>query len=153
MINDKIQYVPKKSIESVVIYADGGCPRNGQSDAKMFYSFAVYVNDKLVHRAHVEDITGEKQTNQVAEWLAVIKALEYMVADPKRATLGVEVRSDSETVIGQINESKRVKAPHIRNLFTHFLAVIGKVGIDGKDANIVNFKWVPREEIVSVLGH
>lgn len=153
MLDDKIQYVPKKSIESVVIYADGGCPRNGQSDANMFYSFAVYVNDTLVHRERIENIASEKQTNQVAEWLAVIKALEYMVADPKRATLGVEVRSDSQTVIGQINASKRVKAPHIKDLFSHFLGVIKKVGIDGNNVNLVNFKWVPREEVVSILGH
>ena len=153
MVNNKVQYIPKNSIQRVVIYADGGCPRNGQPGARMFYSFAVFVNDALVHKERVEDVTDAKQTNQVAEWLAIINALEYMAADPKRATLGLEVRSDSETAIGQINAGKRVIAPHIKQLFARFLEVIKKVGVDGVDVNLVQFKWVPREEVAAVLGH
>ncbi|MEL7589759.1 MAG: RNase H family protein, partial [Anaerolineaceae bacterium] len=79
MKTKSITTIPAREIESVVIYADGACPNNGKADARMYCSFAVYVNQKLVHAEKVDlSDLDVKQTNNTAEFHALIEALTYM---------------------------------------------------------------------------
>ncbi len=140
--------INKSSIKSVVLVADGGCKGNGKEDAVAYGSFACLVNGEVVHRETFA-VSGE-QTNNVAEWSALIRAIEYMASDPRRAKLAYEVHMDSQLVITQVNGQAKVKAAHIKDLYEKFLSVIGKTGLDGY---ITKFVKVPRAEIVAVLGH
>ncbi len=97
-MNTKSITIPASQIQSVVIYADGACPNNGKPNSRMYCSFAVYVNEKLVHTQKVDlSELAVKQTNNTAEFHALIEALSYMT-QAQRKRLEFVVRTDSELV-------------------------------------------------------
>lgn len=76
------------------IYTDGGCLYNGQKHAKAAWGFYDETNkytegDKLV-------VTEGNATNNKAELMALIKALEYSVKTEKK---NIKIFSDSKYVI------------------------------------------------------
>lgn len=79
---------------------------------------------------------GEGVTNNVAEYTALIRALERI----RSLKLGerVIVRSDSRLVVNQMRGEWRVRAPLIVPLYRKAVALA-----EGLD---VVFEWVPREE-------
>lgn len=88
---------------SVVIYTDGGARGNpGPAGA----GAAIYKNGKDV--AHVSKYLG-KQTNNFAEYEALILALEAAVKKLGSPLTGVLVRMDSELIVKQMRGEYRVK--------------------------------------------
>jgi probable phosphoglycerate mutase len=90
-------------------------------------------------------------TNNQAEYQTVIAALEDLLGrieragkDPTRYT--VLIKTDSRLVVGQVGQGWKVKEPALRPL------VEGVRELSRKFAG-VEYEWVPREEIVEVLGH
>ncbi len=55
-----------------------------------------------------------RATNNVAEYAALLAALEHTLASGARE---VEVRSDSELLVRQMNGEYRVKQPHLQRLW------------------------------------
>jgi len=77
-------------------------------------------------------------TNNVAEYTALVKALEWLLAN---STISgkVEIKSDSQLVVKQLSGEYKVKAKRIIPLYKKVLLLRSKF----KDIEI---KWVPREE-------
>jgi ribonuclease HI len=79
---------------------------------------------------------GRKMTNNVAEYSALIQALERV------RSLGLKgrmvVRSDSKLVVNQMKGEWKVKATKIMPLYREAVAL-------AKDMDVV-FEWIPREE-------
>lgn len=69
-------------------------------------------NDNLLGK-HSEYF-GEK-TNQESEYLALLKALEIA---PRYCTREIEIYSDSQLVVKQMNRQFRVKAKHLLDIHT-----------------------------------
>lgn len=84
------------------------------------------------------------KTNNDAEWLALIQALEYAVEC--HADLPIIVYSDSQLVVKQFNEEWRTKIArhHIMRTRSRLLA---------EQLKFVVVQWVPREVNVVKLGH
>ena len=123
----------------IEVYFDGLCqPINPGGIA--CYAFVVKSNGKTLHRDC--GVAGEPfskdSTNNVAEYTALAKALEWLVAN-KLASDKVEVKSDSQLVVNQLSGNFKVKARRIVPLYRKVLL------LKAKFANI-EIKWVPREE-------
>jgi ribonuclease HI len=90
------------SYKTIKIWIDGACSNNGQPNAKAGYGvyFAGSVSDE---RNVSERLLGEKQTNQRAELMASISALEKVIATEKSSqNLAVKIYSDSKYVVDGI---------------------------------------------------
>lgn len=79
-------------------------------------------------------------TNNVAEYTAVIKALEYIVKRFfRKAPHKVEVVSDSRLIVEQLSGRFKIKSPNLLPLFNKIKTLEIEVGS-------VAYKAVPREE-------
>jgi ribonuclease HI len=123
--------------EKIVIFADGACePKN--PGGVPTYGFVIYREEKLAEESGLAAKPwSEEASNNVAEYVAFIKALEKLrllhLEDSE-----IEVRADSRLLIEQIKGIFSVKAPRliplhnkVRELLTHFKKI--------------QFKWIPRE--------
>ena len=75
-------------------------------------------------------------TNNVAEYTAAIKALEYLASIGFRGS--VDVMGDSQLVIRQFSGEYSVKSSHLKVLYERLRAL-------AQNFEKVNFEWVPRE--------
>jgi ribonuclease HI len=75
-------------------------------------------------------------TNNVAEYTAAIKALEYLESVGFRGS--VEVMGDSQLVIRQFTGEYSVKSAHLKALHERLKSL-------AKNFERVSFEWVPRE--------
>eukprot|EP01098_Paradermamoeba_levis_P013664 TRINITY_DN6269_c0_g2_i1.p1 TRINITY_DN6269_c0_g2~~TRINITY_DN6269_c0_g2_i1.p1 ORF type:complete len:298 (+),score=94.13 TRINITY_DN6269_c0_g2_i1:113-1006(+) len=81
----------KEERERVVVYTDGSCQGNGTKQAKAGLGVFFAHEDKR----NLSERVGGKQTNQRAELLAAIRALEQI----HDLSVEVEIRTDSQYVI------------------------------------------------------
>lgn len=94
----------------LTIFGDGGSRGNPGESA---YGFAVYENEELIYKE------GKKlgiQTNNYAEYQAVINALEYVLKHKKNSKL-IHFKLDSLLVASQMNGTFKVKHPAIKELY------------------------------------
>ena len=116
------------SVANFIIYTDGASRGNPGPAAAAF----IFLQN--------EEVILEKnfhlgvQTNNQAEYHAIIKALEYA----KEFTQGkITIFSDSELVVKQLNNEYRVNKPHLKELFDKVEGLM-------KQVIGVEFKHVPR---------
>jgi len=76
-------------------------------------------------------------TNNVAEYTAAIRALEYLVSKGFRGH--VEVMGDSQLVIRQFSGEYSVKSSHLKVLHEQLKTL-------ARNFEKVDFEWVPREQ-------
>ena len=115
----------------LVIYTDGGARGNPGPAAAGF----------VVGGKEYGEYLGER-TNNYAEYQAVILALKkakHLFGKKKAAGLEVEVRTDSELIVRQLNREYKVKEPELQPLFVEVL----NLALDFKS---VVFVHVPREQ-------
>jgi ribonuclease HI len=121
----------------VRVHFDGACdPSPGGGIAT--YGF-VAEGEAMVYEEHGLAVPpwSPRATNNVAEYVAAIRALEWLRG---RGYLGsVLVQGDSQLVIRQMNGEYAVKAEHLKE-YHDFLALLAS-GFEE-----VRFEWVPREE-------
>ncbi len=114
------------------IYFDGACmPFNPGGVAS--YGFVIKFGGKTVKGS---GIASEKGTNNIAEYTALIKALE------KALELGVEeavVKGDSQLAIRQMQGIYAVRSPNIIPLYERAAEL-------AKRFKKIRFEWIPREE-------
>ncbi len=113
----------------LVIHTDGASFGN---PGPMGIGIAVYKEGELTKK--ISEYSG-KGTNNMAEYTAVLRALEFA---KEMNEAEVEIRSDSELLIRQMNGEYKVKMPHLRELKR-------KIDMTRKEMK-VKFKWVPREK-------
>jgi ribonuclease HI len=123
----------------IEVYFDGLCqPVNPGGIA--CYAFVVKRNGNTVHNDY--GVAGEPflkdSTNNIAEYMALAKALEWLVAN-NLASEKVEIKSDSQLVVKQLEGNYKVKAKRIIPLYRQVLLLKAKF----PDVEIM---WVPREK-------
>jgi len=132
-----------------VITCDGGSLGNGSENAIGYGSFMIAEEGKVneIHQLHF----GEGVTNNEAEYLALIGALDYLAgaftavaADLK--TISITIRTDSQLVIGQLSMGWKVKAPNLRPLAI-------KAAAKSQQFKDIVFKRISGVQMKKILGH
>ena len=77
-----------------------------------------------------------RSTNNVAEYTAAVRALEWLLEQGYAGP--VRVMGDSQLVIRQVQGEYRVKAPHLQQYHAHVLRLAGRF-------EHVDWVWIPRE--------
>jgi ribonuclease HI len=80
---------------------------------------------------------SERATNNVAEYVGAIRALEFLASINYHGP--VLVFGDSQLVIRQLSGEYEVRAEHLQPYHEHLKRLVEKIGD-------VHFTWVPREE-------
>lgn len=120
----------------VTLHFDGLCePKNPGGIA--CYGWLIRRGDRVLAQGKgVVACGGPRATNNVAEYTALIKGLEAVVAlDPDE----VEVRGDSQLIIYQMAGQYAVRSWHLRPLWKRAQALVRRL-------RQVRFRWVPREQ-------
>lgn len=125
-------------MKKITIYTDGGSRGNPGPSA----IGVVYVNEKEQIIKEYSEYIGDKLTNNEAEYSAVIFALKKFKAlfgkeIAKRSE--IQVRSDSELLVKQLNGEYKIVNENIQSLFLK----IWNLKIDFLK---IKFKQVPREK-------
>ena len=110
----------------LTIYTDGGSLNN---PGKAASAFVVYKDGKFFHK-HKEKIGIA--SNNVAEYTALIKALEYLKKYVSRYTLHVtriDIISDSQLMVRQVNGLYKVKNADIKPLHTRVKMLEMQIGL------------------------
>ena len=116
------------STSKISIFTDGAARGNPGPAAA---AFLFIQNEKVVHQQNY--LLGN-QTNNQAEYQAIIKALENA---KKYAKEDIALFSDSELVIKQISGEYQVKSPHLKNLYREVKTLI-------RYFSSIKFSHVPR---------
>ena len=122
------------------VYCDGACePVNPGGIAT--WGYVIYVIDlKYGDRSRIREaygVAGVGLTNNIAEYTAVIEALEYLI-DTSRVDEDVTVYSDSQLLINQLNGVYNVWSRNIRPLYEHVISLLPSF-------KRIEFEWIPRE--------
>src|SRR5919201_206651 len=123
----------------IEVYFDGLCqPINPGGIA--CYAFVVKRDGKTIHSDY--GVAGEPfsadSTNNVAEYMALAKALEWLLTNNLVADK-VEIKSDSQLVVNHLIGNYKVKAKRIIPLYQKVLLLESRF-------HSVQIKWVPREK-------
>lgn len=119
------------------IYCDGACePHNPGGIAA--WGFVIYQEDKKIFENFGIACSGKGATNNVAEYKAIISALEYLVNN-NLIDSQVEILSDSKLAINQLNGYWNITKPHLRHLVSEVHKLITPF-------QKVAFQWIPREK-------
>jgi len=117
------------------IYCDGSIePVNPGGIAT--FGYIIYLGETLIDYDYGEICRGEGATNNVAEYSAVIKALEN---ENLEANTEVIIYSDSQLVVNTMSGTWGIHKAHLRKLANEILALKEKF-------RIVYYKWIPREQ-------
>jgi len=116
-----------------LVYTDGACAGN---PGRMGIGYVIYQNpgQKLIATCTYSPGTG---TNNQAEYLAVINALDYLTGFEPQSVL---IMADSQLVIYQLTGVYAIKSPAMAELADRVFELIKRLGCR------VDFKWIPREE-------
>jgi len=133
------EYIP-----NIEVYYDGLCePVNPNGIAT--YGFVIYDNRSPSDRVRIYDgcgfvgagCLGDDVTNNVAEYTALIRALEWLV-DNGMVDRQVEVKGDSQLTIRQLNGIYMVRSPRIIPLYRRAIELT-------EEFSEIRFIWIPRE--------
>ena len=122
----------------IVVYFDGLCqPVNPGGIA--CYAFLIRRDGKIVHSEYglAAKPYSNDSTNNVAEYTALIKALEWLSRNQPRES--IRIRSDSKLVVSQINGEYKVKSKRIIPLYRQAMSLKNSFPS-------IEIAWVPREE-------
>lgn len=119
-----------------VIFCDGACePVNPGGTAA--YGWVIYWQGKRARDGCGVVCSGPEATNNVAEYQAVIKALEYLRS--KDFTGKISVCSDSRLIINQLSGLWNVSSPHLKKLWKQTKDLAAQF-------EHVSYYWIPREQ-------
>ncbi len=129
-------------MSKLIIYTDGGS-RGNPGDAAIGVVIEME-NPKSPHGDRVKEY-GErigKATNNIAEYSALIFALKkakQLIGKEKAEKTDIEVRSDSELMVSQLNGKFKLKEEGLKNPFIEVWNL-------KQDFKSVRFRHIPREE-------
>jgi len=129
--------MPKKllSAEKITVHCDGGA-RNNPGPA----AIGVVIDDGK-NRKEYSEYLGQATNNQ-AEYQAVIfalKKIKHLVGKEKSRDAKIEIKSDSELLVNQLNGEFKIKDEDLQPLFF-------EIWNTKQDFGEVKFVQVPREE-------
>jgi ribonuclease HI len=121
----------------VTVHFDGACqpPKGGGIST---YGFTV-VGEGLEHEEKGLAVPpwSARSTNNVAEYTAAIRALEWLTSRTYRGQ--VLMLGDSQLVVRQMNGEYEVKAPHLKAYHERLERLT-------KEFEEVQFRWIPRAQ-------
>lgn len=120
------------TLEPITIHTDGGSRGNPGPAA-----VGIVIDRGDVRVTQFGRAIGET-TNNVAEYTAVIDALEWLIANNEKGSV-IRFVLDSELVVNQMNGKYRIKDPHLRELSLKARILESELGIP------VTFSAVRRE--------
>lgn len=80
-------------------------------------------------------------SNNVAEYLALIALLEYLQFEKHKVII---IKGDSQLVVKQLNEEWRIK----EGRYVEYALLARELLRDLRKRNVVTLKWIPREQNV-----
>lgn len=101
-----------KEASKIIIYGDGGSRGNPGQAA---YGFAIFSEDNKP--IYSEGGRIGINTNNVAEYMAVIQALRYVISNLSTVS-SIHFKLDSLLVVSQMEGRYKVKHPSMKELFT-----------------------------------
>lgn len=116
--------------KKLIIYTDGAS-RGNPGPA----SYGVYITDEAGYSMELKGTLGN-QTNNFAEYTAVIEALKWLTTNAEKTA---ELRSDSELLIKQLKGEYKVKSETIKPLHAEIKSILQSHKLN------VQFKHVRRE--------
>lgn len=116
------------------IFTDGGALNNPGPAAS---AFVVYQDNKILHQA---SFAIGSQTNNFAEYAAVVKAFEWLLKNKPAGTTKISFFSDSNLMVNQLNGLFKIKNSAIREFVLKIRSLEQGLKIP------VTYKYVPREE-------
>lgn len=125
-------------IDRVVVHFDGACQTiRGRRVAG--YGCTVAADGTLWHEEFGLAVPPghPRATNNVAEYVAAIRPLEWLLARPYSGV--VEVVGDSELIVRQMTGVYRVREEHLRPYHDRLAQLVARFVR-------VEFRWVPRQE-------
>lgn len=121
-------------VEGMDIYCDGLCEPVNPGGWGCWAWVAVSATGEEI--AHDSGCLGKGQTNNIAEYHALVQALKW--AKERGYSEHLTFRMDSQFVVRQVNYIYAVKAEHLRPLCQEARRLL-----EGLDASLV---WIPRED-------
>jgi probable phosphoglycerate mutase len=91
---------------------------------------------------------GERVTNNQAEYLTLIRALERLqeVLGERAPAVTLEIRGDSQLVVNQLNGRWKVRNAELQTLYERARQLLSAFGR-------IDLRWHERSHSVEVLGH
>ncbi len=127
-----------------ILTCDGGSRGNGSADSQGYGSWRVEVRNGPTLGPYTREF-GRGVTNNEAEYMALIAGLRHVAAyaGPQHT---LEVRTDSQLVVGHLTMGWKVNAANLQPLVEEAEALLHRFAA---------FRIVktPRTAIVAVLGH
>jgi ribonuclease HI len=122
----------------IEVYFDGLCQPINPGGISCF-AFIVKSDERIIHSDYgvAAKPFSEESTNNVAEYTALAKALQWLLANNFNSNK-VEIKSDSQLVVNQLTGDYKVKARRILPLFKHVLFLKTKF-------QDIQIKWIPRD--------
>ncbi len=122
------------STKTLKIYTDGGARGNPGPSAGAFIAF---LDDQKIKEG--SQYLG-KTTNNVAEYSAVILALDWLIAETDKFSNQIEFYIDSQLVVRQINGEYKIKNERLKNMNELIKNRLRKINLP------VKFIHIKREE-------
>lgn len=124
--------------KKIIIYTDGGARGNPGPAA-----IGVVVGDPSINSGQVKEYGEriENTTNNVAEYKAMIfglKKAKHILGGDAAAKADIELRSDSELIVSQMNRKYKIKDEDLQPLFVELWNLT-------LDFGSVSFVHIPRE--------
>ena len=123
----------------IEVYFDGLCQPINPGGISC-YAFIVKSDGRIIHTDY--GVAGkpfsEDSTNNVAEYTALAKALQWLLAN-NFSSNRVEIKSDSQLVVNQLTGDYKVKARRILPLYKQVLLLKAKF-------QNIQIKWIPRDK-------
>ena len=143
------------------VFFDGSCIPNDRTGIPC-YAFIVKKDGERIHSSYglAGKPNSSEATNSVAEYIALIKALEWLkengyasvpdgeISSPLFASSDavqsesledkITIKGDSALVVKQVTGQFKVGTPHIKPLYNKAMALIGKF-------RNLRITWIPRE--------
>jgi ribonuclease HI len=107
---------------NIQVYFDGLCQPVNPGGIACF-AFIIKNRENIIHSE--SGLAAHNSTNNVAEYTAIIRALEWLLANNYQKEK-IIVRGDSQLVIRQIERKFKVKAPNIIPLYHNAMSLISK---------------------------
>jgi ribonuclease HI len=122
----------------IEVYFDGLCQPINPGGISC-YAFIVKSDERIIHSDYgvAAKPFSEESTNNVAEYTALAKALQWLLANNFNSNK-VEIKSDSQLVVNQLTGDYKVKARRILPLFKQVLFLKTKF-------QDIQIKWIPRD--------
>jgi ribonuclease HI len=123
----------------IEVYFDGLCQPINPGGISC-YAFIVKSDGRIIHNDYgvAAKPFSEESTNNVAEYTALAKALQWLLANNFNSKK-VEIKSDSQLVVNQLTGDYKVKARRILPLFQQVLFLKTKF-------QDIQIKWIPRDK-------